>query len=497
MKLSTKLKISFCIMIILPIILGCVTIGSLVKQQAENISNYYGVEDVSVIASIYTPISLLSKMTTGLYEEIKQEADIYPNTFENKAVLKEYASKASQKLSYIIVRKNGEVIYSSYTIDQDELYKVLPRFGEGESNSETGTYFGGEYQSMVKQIDFTDIINNQYSFFIVTSVRQVIPQIKVLVMGSITAIFFVLFITSAVLIMWIYKSVIKPLARLKLATQNIKEGNLDFVMPIEGNDEIAELCYDFEEMRGILSKSAQEKIKFDTEEKELISNISHDLRTPITSIKGYVEGLIDGVADTPEKRDKYLKTILNKVNDMDRLINELTIYSKIDTNRIPYVFKRICVNDYFDEYCREIGIDLDSEGLEFEYNNHANSKMYIIADAEQIKRVMNNIVSNSVKYLSSDRVGKIKIDIFDRGKHVQIRIEDNGKGISKQDLPFIFERFYRADSSRGSEQGGSGIGLAIVKKIITEHNGKITADSKEGIGTVMNLELLKEDSKDE
>ena len=110
---------------------------------------------------------------------------------------------------------------------------------------------------------------------------------------------------------------------------------------------MGQLCTDFEKMRQRLKESAEEKIRFDNENRELISNISHDLKTPITSIKGYVEGIMDGVADTPEKMERYLKTVYNKANDMQRLIDELTFYSKIDTNRIPYNFRKINVSDYF------------------------------------------------------------------------------------------------------------------------------------------------------
>ena len=496
MKLSTKLKISFFIMIILPIMLCCLAIGTLIKHQVKSISEFYGIDNVSVISNVYAPISLLTKMTANMYIEMRDEAVEYPNLFANKEFLNGYAQKAHEKLSSLIVRKNGEIIYSSSKMKESELYQMLPDFGDAENNSDSGTFYGGTFQCMVKQLDFSDINNNHFSVSIVTSVKQMIPQIKLFITEGIIIIFLVLLTTSSILIMWIYKSVITPLARLKLATQNIKEGNLDFEMPIEGDDEITYLCNDFEEMRVILSKSTQEKIKFESEEKELISNISHDLRTPLTAIKGYVEGLIDGVADTPQKREKYLKTIFNKVNDMDRLISELTIYSKIDTNRIPYVFKRISINEYFDDCYNEIRMDLEAKDIELEYCNHANSKMYITADAEQLKRVINNIVSNSVKYLS-DRKGRIKIDIYDKGDYVHIRIEDNGKGISKEELPHIFERFYRADSSRNSTQGGSGIGLAIVKKIVIDHNGSIWAESKENIGTVMHLELLKEDHKNE
>ena len=151
-------------------------------------------------------------------------------------------------------------------------------------------------------------------------------------------ILIVVFITTGLLIYWIYKTISVPLAKLQKAARNIKEGNLDFEINIDGEDEIGQLCQDFEAMRIRLKANAEEKVAFDRENKELISNISHDLKTPITTIKGYVEGIMDGVADTPEKMDRYIKTIYNKANEMDLLINELTLYSKIDTNRIPYNF---------------------------------------------------------------------------------------------------------------------------------------------------------------
>ena len=292
------------------------------------------------------------------------------------------------------------------------------------------------------------------------------------------------------LVLWIYHSIVTPIHMLQMATQNIKNGNLDFEVEVHNQDEIGELCEDFEEMRIRLKDNAEEKLRSEQQQKELISNISHDLKTPITAIKGYVEGLIDGVADTPEKQNKYLQTVYSKAIDMDRLINELSFYSKIDTNKIPYTFNRINVVGYFEDCAEDLGRELEDEGFGFSYQNYVDNSVQMIADAEQIKRVINNIVGNSKKYSDKEKTA-IRMTIKDVGDFVQIEIEDNGRGIAAKDLPYIFDRFYRTDASRNSSKGGSGIGLSIVKKIMEDHGGKIWVTSKEGIGTVMYLVLRK------
>ena len=277
---------------------------------------------------------------------------------------------------------------------------------------------------------------------------------------------------------------------MKRAAYNIKEGNLDFEIKPESDDELGQLCGDLEDMRKRLKDSAEEKIQFDKENKELISNISHDLKTPVTAIKGYAEGIMDGVADTPEKMDKYIRTIYNKANEMNTLINELTLYSKIDTNRIPYNFNIISVNDYFTDCAEDLSLELESKNVEFGYFNYVDPEVKVIADAEQIKRVVHNIVNNSLKYMDK-RKPIINLRVKDVGDFIQVELEDNGKGIAAKDLPNIFDRFYRTDASRNSSKGGSGIGLSIVKKIVEEHGGKIWATSREDTGTTMYFVLRK------
>ena len=315
-------------------------------------------------------------------------------------------------------------------------------------------------------------------------------QVKLMAKDMILTATIILVFTALFVGLWIYRSIAVPLVKLKKATKNIKEGNLDFVLEVEGNDEFSQLCQDFEEMRKRLKESTEEKILMDKENKELISNISHDLKTPITAVKGYVEGIMDGVADTPEKMDRYVRTIYNKTNEMDHLINELTFYSKIDTNRIPYTFSKLNVEDYFSDCAEELGLEMETRGIELVYANYVEKGVQVIADGEQIRRVIHNIVSNAIKYMEKPR-GIIQLRVKDVGDFIQVEIEDNGKGIAAKDLPYIFDRFYRTDVSRNSSKGGSGIGLSIVKKIMEDHGGKVWATSRLGIGTIMYFVLRK------
>ena len=294
----------------------------------------------------------------------------------------------------------------------------------------------------------------------------------------------ILVITAFVLSLWIYSAITSPIYKLSKATRNIRDGNLDFTIKPEGVKEIRELCEDFEEMRQRLKTASEESTRFETDNRELISNISHDLKTPITAVKGYVEGIMDGVADTPEKMDKYIRTIYNKANEMDHLINELTFYSKIDTNRIPYAFNKVPVDAFFGDAAEEIQLELDQKKVQFSYNCEVTPGTEVIADVEQIRRVINNIISNSLKYMDKPEK-RVALRVTETGDDVVAAIEDNGKGIGQKDIEHIFDRFYRTDSSRSSSQGGSGIGLSIVRKIVEDHGGHVWATSREGEGTTM------------
>lgn len=324
----------------------------------------------------------------------------------------------------------------------------------------------------------------------VTGVAQVtMPILKTTIFVGCIIMF-----TAVILVLWLYRSIIAPLNVLTKATKSIQQGNLDFTVSGNPDDELGRLCEDFEQMRSRMKDDIDTKLKYEKDTRELISNISHDLKTPLTAIKGYAEGILDGVADTDEKRERYVKTIYNKAVDMQVLVDELSFYSKIDTDIIPYDYREMDVGEYFADCADELSLDMEVKGIAMDYESTVPVGTTVIADPEQLRRVVNNLIGNSVKYMDKPE-GKIRIAVSDYGddpeRYVQVTIEDNGAGIAESDLPHIFDRFFRADASRNSRKGGTGLGLAISKKIVEDQGGRIWAESTINEGTRIKFTVPK------
>lgn len=251
MKLRNKLKISFCIMVILPVIMCSIFAYAFFKYQATTIHQLYEVDSGELLDNFYSPVVLMGRMTENIYNEMKEVAETSPWQYNSVDFVKQLDEELQCKLSSIVVRRNGLYTYVSDNLDIEKLDVVLPDYEAGENISDEGIYKGGDYQCLVKQIDFCDSYGNQYSVSIITPLKQAIPQIKKFFIQVLISGVFILILTSLLLNVWIYRSIIKPLDRLKLATQNIKYGNFDFEMPKSSNDEIGDVCRDFEEMRVI------------------------------------------------------------------------------------------------------------------------------------------------------------------------------------------------------------------------------------------------------
>ena len=209
----------------------------------------------------------------------------------------------------------------------------------------------------------------------------------------------------------------------------------------------------------------------------LLANISHDLKTPITSIKGYVEGIQDGIADSPEKMKRYLDTIHTKAEVIDDLVNNLSVFSKLELSRLIFEFKEGDINLFMRDFVDDYRLDLEKNGIKLE-TDIPTDEVIVRMDYEKMSRVFSNLIDNAVKYRSEDNP-TLSVSTMCSDGGVYVNISDNGIGIDENELKNVFDGFYRVDSSRSIK--GSGLGLGIAKQIVEKHGGKIWLKS-DGLG---------------
>lgn len=495
MKLKNRLLTGFIIITALPILLMLLSAGAIVKYQVNSIQETYDVE-YGTWQILANPAQILNRLTRGVHNEILVTTLKEPERLEDLSYIDSLNKELLGKYSFIALRRNADFTYIGNKARFDNIKETLPKFGEYNHTLEGGFFVDSKNPYLLKQQDFYFADESEGSIFIITDLSNIVPQIKSSVIQIIWSILGVILVTAMVLVIWIYQSVLRPLNTLHAATYAMQQGNLDFSIKGDPDDEIGRLCIDFEEMRIRLKHLIEVRLKYEADMKELISNISHDLKTPVTAIKGYAEGIMDGVADTDEKLEKYLRTIYTKAGDVSLLVDELSFYSKIDCDTVPYGFKQINIDDYFCDCIEELTLDLEMKNIKIAYKNNLDKSIKVEADAEQLKRVVNNIIGNSVKYMDKEN-GLITIAIEETStkqkdkEYIKISISDNGEGVKEKELNLIFERFYRADESRNSQTGGSGLGLAIAKKIIEDHGGTIGAKEIEEGGLMVYFTLLK------
>jgi signal transduction histidine kinase len=282
--------------------------------------------------------------------------------------------------------------------------------------------------------------------------------------------------------------------RLHDTVSALAEGDLAEVVVEQGDEEIRQVQRSLDRLRRVLQESVRNREKVDESRRMLVSGISHDLRTPITSIRGYVEGLLDGVADTPERRRRYLETIRSNTVRLDRMIDDLVYFSRLELDQVPYDFQPTdpaeyvagCVEANREEFARDRMAFSFEDGL----GEGANSVVRI--DRERMRRVFQNLFDNARKYRKGDS-GAIAVTLRKSAGRVLAEVRDDGVGIPGDSLPYIFDRFYRADASR-SQADGSGLGLAIAKRIVEDHGGAIWVRSQENEGTTFVVSLPLEDA---
>lgn len=491
MKYHTRLKIAFVIILVFPIILLVMSYGMFGKSQLETIEKNYGI-DMDGYKNWFDTTMVMDKISKKTQEEIQQA--IQNGKFEEDYLdyVDQLNEKQSKIYSYLVVYDRDKFTYIGIPDSMSSNILVgLPVISEEDELWNNGILSGDTEKYLVYPNYVAHKDGTWGIVYLLAETNRMLPEVQDYLVSFRIMSLVIIALMVVCLIIWADKCFFAPMRKLRKAMKTITEGNLACEVKEDYEEELGGLCRDFENMRIHLKEAVDDKMRYDRDTKELISNISHDLKTPLTTIKGYVEGILDGVADSPDKMDRYLKTVYNKANDMERLIGELTLYSKIDTNEIPYNFIKINVKAYFDDCAEEIRTELESRNFVLTYLNYVPDDVCLIADPEQLYRVINNIISNSIKYNNKAR-GVINIRVREEKEYIHLEIEDNGQGVSPEEAGRIFERFYRTDASRNSRTGGSGIGLSIVKKIVEAHGGTIWAVSNKNVGLTMHILLRKE-----
>ena len=451
--------------------------------------------DIKELRNIYLPpehqqhISEKDQLFIDLHRQTLKNADL----FDKPAYLNKIDNQLSKSETSLVVRKGKKVIYRSSTLkglDTEDL-PLFGLFGEVDPVEQIENHVVS-----IKKLDFFFSDNTEGSLFFVTDASSLARFVRSSFPILFVALILILIVTNGLLTFYVSRSIIRPIRELQRAAKQMKEGNLDVSIKPMSKDELGQLAQGFEEMRVRLKGSIEMQQAYEENRKELIANISHDLKTPITTIKGYVEGIRDGVANNPEKIERYIQTIYSKSMDLDHMIDELFLYSKLDLQRLPFHFEKIHFDHYLQDFVEELRFDVEEMKVEVELVIDNNGSYLITGDREHLKRVITNIVENSLKYIDKENK-KIIFYLSTSESHVLFKMEDNGPGIAEENLPLIFDRFYRADLARGTEKGGSGLGLSIAKRIIEEHHGSIWAESKKGQGTTILFTLEKAGDENE
>ncbi|WP_239616199.1 sensor histidine kinase [Cohnella mopanensis] len=433
------------------------------------------------------PISIEEQ---NAFDEVRYLAKKTPNRLFDAELLSTLDIRLPSVQSGLIVREDERILYATPALKLSSAAVELPPY-EMVNINVRGTWSADDRFFTYVKFDFLFPNQTPGSIYIV---KQVSPY------GEMTSEWFPVMIAlllilpllvNGLLNYFVSRSIVNPLKELKQATDQIREGDLAFEVRTGSRDEIGQLFHSFEEMRRRLEQSVKLQLQYEENRKELLSNISHDLKTPITTIKGYVEGIRDGVANTPDKLDNYLSTIYSKAVAMDRLIDELFLFSKLDLGKVPFNFEKVNIGRYMEDLVEELEMDLAERQISIRYLSPHGGPLYAKVDRDKLKRAMFNMTDNSVKYMDKPlKEIRITLSVLSHDE-ILVELSDNGPGIEAEAVPYIFERFYRAEQSRSLQTGGSGLGLSIVKQIIHEHGGSIWATSREGEGTTLSFTLKR------
>lgn len=404
-----------------------------------------------------------------------------PLTDINSSMLQALALNLQQVHSHLLVIENDEIIFNPAILQSVNRDYIITQVKNSNNELKTGKFTFELYQFKVEGYNVT------YNFLFKKS-----KKLSVTTISFITAAlsFLITYVICCLYINYrLNRKLITPIMKLKDAAFKISQGELDSIISLDTQDEVDDLAKSLEFLRIKLKEAIRLQHKYDDNRSFLISSISHDLRTPVTTIKGYVEALRDGVANTPEKEKQYLYTIDKKANQINEMIEDLLLYSKLDLNQLPFTFTNVNIIKYLQDGVDEQLHYFEQQQVHFEFKPMLTKPYSVKLDLNRFMRVIQNIWDNAISYNDKDHK-EISMSVRETFTSIVIEIKDNGKGLEETEAEQIFDRFYRNDRARQAEHG-SGLGLAIAKHIIKEHDGQIWAKGERGKGTSIFISLPK------
>lgn len=310
--------------------------------------------------------------------------------------------------------------------------------------------------------------------------------------SKVVTVLLALFILSYILqFFWmthLERRIFHPLAELHEGVRQIADGNYSYKIDNAPSNEIGFLIDSFNGMASKLQRNETLQHEYEENRKALIANISHDLKTPVTAIQGYIEAIRDGLVTSPAKMDQYLEIINTNTVYINRLIDDLFLYSKLDLHQLEFCMERLPVRTFMEDLMAEFSFELEERGCSLHYTSDLTQDCEIMLDRKRMHQAIRNIIGNAVKY-GPDADLKLDVRLYRQDDSVCLSIRDNGPGIPADKLPYIFDRFYRIDSERTKDVMSTGLGLSIAKELVEAHGGTIQAESTVGAGSCFTLTL--------
>ncbi|MDF2882723.1 MAG: two component sensor histidine kinase [Clostridiaceae bacterium] len=419
--------------------------------------------------------------STGV-QNISDKAYEIASFFKEEKVSKNDGSKINDmiktrvqdsSIKVLICDLEGNVLYSSDNVSEKKIdvYNTLRNVMDRDNrvHYENGKrviiYENKEYDSLYP-ISFTD----GYGYIVVKGV----PYGNVVYDKYDNSLLAVLFAFAAFIISFYFITSRKMqyIENVSSGLLEISKGNLDFRIKRVGNDEIASLADNINNMAEKLKNKIEKERQIEKTKNELITNVSHDLRTPLTSIKGYLGLIKEKKYNDGTQLEEFVNIAYNKSEKLQSLINDLFEYTKVSSNGIALNKEIIDINELLQQLTDEM-VPICEENEIIIENSFQKEKINVNIDGDKMVRVFENLLTNAIRY--SIKPGVVKLSLFSEEENVFIKVENRCTGISKEDVERIFDRFYRAEKSRSRETGGSGLGLAIAKSIVELHGGNITA----------------------